>query len=147
MPRASERNNPTENTKMTASERVGNMLLLLCAVHTVTGAALFREKLEERNLTIEDLQSCLKLQLAFEKWVSDSNPVQDVKRCNHLLATLIESIKLVFVRGKDKKGNTKDWKLPKMHSLAKMPHNMLRLGKASNFSTQLGECALKGIER
>ena len=145
MPRATERNNPTENTKMTASERVGNMHLLLCATYTATGAALFCEKLEERNLTIEDLRHCLKLQLAFEKWVGDSNPVEDVKRCNRLLATLIDSIKLVFVRGKDKKGNAKDWKLPKMHSLAKMPHNMLRFGKASNFSTQLGESALKGI--
>ncbi len=38
-----------------------------------------------------------------------------------------------------------EWKLPKMHAFAKMPHNMLKFGSANNFSGTLGEQALKGI--
>jgi hypothetical protein len=39
------------------------------------------------------------------------------------------------------------WKLPKMHAFAKMPHYMLRFGSANNFSGQIGERALKAIEK
>jgi hypothetical protein len=37
------------------------------------------------------------------------------------------------------------WNLPKMHAFAKMPHYMLRVGTANNFSGQIGEQALKAI--
>ncbi len=37
------------------------------------------------------------------------------------------------------------WNLPKMHTFAKMPSNILKFGSANNFSGIIGERALKGI--
>ncbi len=42
IPRMSSRNGVTDGTKMTASERVGNMFILLCAIHTKDGRESFR---------------------------------------------------------------------------------------------------------
>ncbi len=40
--RMSLRNGVTDGAKMTASERVGNMFIFLCAIHTKDGRESFR---------------------------------------------------------------------------------------------------------
>ncbi len=42
MPRMSSRNGVTDGTKMKASERVGNMCMLLCVIRTKDGREIFR---------------------------------------------------------------------------------------------------------
>ncbi len=82
----------------------------------------------------------MKLQLSFEKWVDDSNPIIDVCGASDLLSKLIRSIKKCFPRID---GN--GWNIPKMHSLAKMLHYMQQFGSANNFSGQIEERALKSM--
>jgi len=140
MPRTSDRNGITDGTKMSASERVGNMFVLLCAMHTDVGKELFSEGCQLSGISLQQLKGCLKLQLGFEKWVNDSNTTQDVDRATPRLAELITCIKTSFPR---QDGN--GWSLPKMHSLSKMLHYMSKFGKAKNFSGQVGERVLKSI--
>ena len=74
----STRNGVTDGTKMLASEHVGNMFMLLCAIHTNDGASLFDDGLENINIATDQLADCMKLQLSFEKWVNNSNNIDDV---------------------------------------------------------------------
>jgi len=140
IPRTSDRNGVTDGTKMSASERVGNMFLLLCALHTEQCKEIFADGCNESRVSLEQMKNCLKLQLGFEKWVNDSNTKEDVTRATVLVADLITCIKTCFPRSA---GN--QWCIPKMHSLSKMTHYMKNFGKAKNFSGQVGERALKSI--
>ena len=140
MPRMSSRNGVTDGTKMTASERVGNMFILLCVSHTKDGRGILNSGLNELGIALSAFKNCLKLQLSFEKWVDDSNPIIDVCGASELLSKLIKSIKKCFPRID---GN--GWNIPKMHSLAKMLHYMQQFGSANNFSGQIGERALKSM--
>ena len=67
MPRMSSCNGVTDGTKMTASERVGNMFMLLCAIHTNDGHAIFRDGLGAEGISLSAFKDCMKLQLSFEK--------------------------------------------------------------------------------
>ena len=137
--RMSTRNGITDGTKMTASERIGNVFILLCATFTKDGIDMFSAGLSEGGLTVRQFQDCLKLELGFMKWINNSNDISTLPGATVLLGTLIESIKTCFPRRQAKNG----WKIPKMHSLAKMIHYMAKFGKAQNFSGQTGERALK----
>ena len=140
VPRTSDRNGVTDGTKMSASERVGNMFLLLCALHTNKGKGIFADGCKNSGVSLRQIQDCIKLQLGFEKWVNDSNTVAEVERAPILVAELIRRIKISFPRAG---GN--QWCIPKMHSLSKMIHYMLQFGKAKNFSGQTGERVLKNV--
>jgi hypothetical protein len=96
MPRMSLRNGVTDETKMTASERVGNMFMLLCVIHTKDGREFFHNGLNELDIALSAFKNCMKLQLSFEKWVDDSNPIIDVSGASDLLSKMIRSIKNVF---------------------------------------------------
>lgn len=140
IPRTSDRNGITDGTKMSASERVGNMFLLLCALHTEQGKEIFADGCSVSRVSLEQMKKCIKLQLGFEKWVNDSNSKEDVALATPVLADLITRIKTSFPRSC---GN--QWCIPKMHSLSKMIHYMQNFGKAKNFSGQVGERVLKSI--
>jgi len=138
MPRMSDRNGIMDGTKMSASERVGNMFILLCAIHTHAGTELFRSGCMVCDVSLDEMKRCLKLQLGFEVWVNQSNSISDVTKASLIVADLITLIKRAFPR---ESGN--GWCIPKMHSLAKMTHYMLQFGKAKNFCGQVGERVLK----
>jgi hypothetical protein len=78
--------------------------------------------------------------LGFEKWVNDSNTMQEVDSAAPVLAELIGNIQTSFPRN-----TANGWCIPKIHSLAKMLHYMKPFGKAKNFSGQVGERVLKSI--
>ena len=139
-PRMTIRNGILDGTKMSASERIGNLLILLCLSHTTSGIDLLQPGWGRNHISKKQFQDCIKLQLGFEKWVNESNTIEEVREASTLLSTLIESIKHCFPR---ERGN--GWQIPKIHSLAKMLYYMLKFGKAKNFSGQIGERALKGI--
>ena len=140
MPRMSIRNGITDGTKMCGSERVGNYFILLCAVNTHQGRALLGPHLSKKKISFFKFRNCMKLYLAFEQWVNESHPIQEVKDATGLLAHLIRGIQKCFPKFW---GHL--WNIPKMHGLAKMLHYMLKFGMAKNFSGQIGERALKGI--
>ena len=80
------RNSVTDGTKMTASERVGNMFILLCAIHTKDGREIFRLGLKAYGILLTAFTDCMKLQLSFEKWVDDSNSIIEVCGASDLLS-------------------------------------------------------------
>ena len=81
---------------MTASERVGNMFILLCAIHTKDGCGIFLEGLKGYRIAQTAFTDCMKLQLSFEKWVDDSSSIIDVCGASELLSKLIRSIQNLF---------------------------------------------------
>ncbi len=83
---------------MTASERVGNMFMLLCVIHNKDGRGIFRNGLNELGIALSAFKNCMNLQLSFKKWVDDSNPIIDVCCASDLLSKLIRSIKKCFPR-------------------------------------------------
>ena len=50
------------NPQMTASERVGNMFILLCAIHTKDGCGIFLEGLKAYRIAQTAFTDCMKLQ-------------------------------------------------------------------------------------
>jgi len=84
MPRMSDRNGVTDGTKMSASERVGNIFILLCAMYTQDGMSIFQDGCFISSVSFEDMKQCLKLLLGFEVWVNQSNSINDVEysRCS-----------------------------------------------------------------
>ena len=84
--------------------------------------------------------NCLKLYLAYERWVTEPHSRAQVRRSYKVLGELIEMIKQCFPREEGW-----GWNLSKMHALAEMPSNILEFGSVNNFSGNIGEHALKGI--
>jgi hypothetical protein len=140
MPRMSDRNGVTDGTKMSASERVGNIFMLLCAMHTQDGISIFEDGCFASSLSLENMKQCIKLQLGFEVWVNQSNAINDVAKAVDVVEELLTLIKRAFPRT-----NGNKWCIPKMHSLSKMVHYMQQFGKAKNFCGQVGERVLKTV--
>ncbi len=89
----SSRNSVTDGTKMTASERVGNIFMLLCVIHTKDGRGILHNGLNELDIALSAFRNFMKLKVSFEKWVDDSNLIIDVCGASDLLSKLIRSIK------------------------------------------------------
>ncbi len=109
--------------------------------HTI-GKNLLAKEMGERGISWQKFTNCLKLYLAFERWLTESHPRSQRCKSITLLGDLITMIIECFPRDKGW-----GWNLPKMHAYAKMPHSMLKFGFAGNFSGHIGERALKGIVR
>ncbi len=83
---------------------------------------------------LEKFKYCLKLYLSFECWVNEAHPRSQVEQSMEALGILINLIKECFSRDEGW-----GWNLPKMHTFAKMPQNMLKFGSANNFSGNMGK--------
>jgi len=97
-PRTSTRTGVLDGTKMSATERLGNLMVLLCLAHTTQGIALLRRGWQKNNIGHQDFRDCIKLQLAYKKWVNDSNEIQDVKDSVPLVEEMIVAIQQCFPR-------------------------------------------------
>ena len=139
-PRMTIRNGATDGTKLSATERLGNLFGMLCVAHTTEGIAVLRPGWSSNNIGHAAFRDCMKLQLAFDKWVNDPHETEEVEDSTALVGEMIDAIKKCFPR---LAGN--GWDIPKMHSLAKMTHYMLKFGVAKNFSGQIGERVLKTV--
>jgi hypothetical protein len=82
--------------KKTASECLGNMFMLFCVIHTKDGRGILSNGLNKLGIALAAFKNCMKLQLSFEKWVDDSNPIIDVCGASDPLSKLIRSIKKMF---------------------------------------------------
>ncbi len=125
---------------MCGSERVGNCFVLLCVMHTHLGKEFMSNKMKQKKIPLKRFITCLKLYLAYERWVTKPHSRAQVHRSYKVLGELIEMIKQCFPREVGW-----GWNLPKMHAFAKVPSNILKFGSANNFSGNIGERALKAI--
>ncbi len=92
MPWMSSRNGVTDGTKMSANECVGNMFLILCLLHTNDGKQLFADGLEDIGISLHAIKDFLRLQLSFEKWINNLNPIEDVVKASLQVSKLICAI-------------------------------------------------------
>ncbi len=97
-------------------------------------------KTKQRKIPMKRLINCLKLYLAYERWVTEPHSRAQVRCSYKLLGELITLIKQCFPREEGW-----GWNLPKMHAFAKNSSNILKFGSVNNVSGNIGEPALKGI--
>jgi hypothetical protein len=134
------RNGITDGTKICGSERVGNCFVLLCVMHTHLGKELMANAMKQRKIPLKRFIECLKLYLAYEHWGTEPHSRAQVRRSYKLLGELIKMIKQCFPREEGW-----GWNLPKMHAFAKIPSNILKFGSTNNFSGNIGERVLQGL--
>jgi hypothetical protein len=84
--------------KMCGSEEVRNYFSLLYAMHTQLGKNLLAKEMRERGISWQKFSNCLKLYLAFERWVTESHPRSQICKSTTLLGDLITMIKECFPR-------------------------------------------------
>ncbi len=92
------RNGITDGTKTCGSERVGNCVVLLCVMHTHLGKELMSINMKQRKIPLKRFIKCLKLYLAYERWVTEPHSRAQVRRSYKVLGELIEMIRHFFLR-------------------------------------------------
>ena len=133
-PRSAGRNGLMNASKVTGSERRGNLLRLLCLSHTDAIKPTLTEKLREQSISITKFQKCLKQYLTMEEWFHGTNLKEEVLASQHMISETIKLIQSVFPRS-----SGRGWKIPKLHALTKFSTYMQRFGSASNFFGGIGE--------
>jgi hypothetical protein len=121
-------------SKVTGSERRGNLLCLLCLSHTDAIKQKSTGKLREQSMSMNKFLKCLKLYLSMEKWFHESNLKEEVLASCSLVAQTIELMMSAFPREAGR-----GWKTPKVHGLTKFVTFMQRFGSASYFFGGIGE--------
>jgi len=133
-PRSAGRNGLMNGSKVTGSERRGNLLRLLCLSHTEAIKPKLTEKLREQSISITKFQKCLKQYLSMEEWFHGNNLKEEVLAARPMISDTIKLIQSVFPRD-----SGRGWKIPKLHGLTKFATYMQRFGSASNFFGGIGE--------
>ena len=137
LPRSASRTALFQLTQVGATERRGNLFLLLCLSYTTLIRTKLSSVLSLHNITMENFQKCLKLYLSMEEWFHSSNEKQEVENARPLIGHVIDLIKKVFPR--DDSGRKQGWNIPKMHGLTKMQTYMVLFGCGINFYGGPGE--------
>ena len=133
-PRSAGRNGLMNPSKVTGSERRGNLLRLLCLSHTDAIKSKLTEKLREQSISMNKFQKCLKLYLSMEEWFHGTNLKVQVLASRSLISDTIKLMMSVFPRE-----SGRGWCVPKVHGLTKFSTNMQRFGSATNFFGGVGE--------
>ena len=133
-PQSAGRNGLMNGSKVTGSERRGNLLCLLCLSHIDAIKPKLTEKLREQSISMNKFLKCLKLYLSMEEWFHESNLKEEVLASRSLIAQTIQLMLSVFPRE-----SGRGWKIPKVHGLTKFVTYMQRFGSASNFFGGIGE--------
>ncbi len=137
----SSRNHIFDTTKTQATENMGNLFLIMCALHTSHGKAICN-KAGVTDHRRKCMIRTMKMILALERWlnyrtlrtdVDDPKKIQSIIRSN-----FIPNLVKYFPREQHY-----DWKLPKVHSLTKFPVYIQMFGSAVNFYGGIGESNLK----
>jgi hypothetical protein len=89
-PRGSARNGALKNTLVSATERRGNMFLLLCLCHTDTVRKDFETILCQSEINPANFFKCLKLYISMEEWFHENNMKDEVNLANSLVAETLE---------------------------------------------------------
>ena len=139
-PRGAMRNGIIDGTKCQASERKGNLFLLLCIAHTVEGSVKLQKALGYPSPSRwKNFLECIKLYLSMEEWFHDNNRKEEVNNSREMIAKVLSLIQILFPREE----GTNGWNIPKMHAMTKFMVYMKRYGSAMNFFGGPGEAAHK----
>ncbi len=133
-PRSAARNGLLNHSKVTGSERRGNLLHLLCLSHTNLIQNKLKDTLRNSSISIRKFFECLKSCLSMEEWFHQSNPKEEVNGARPLIVHTIKLMQFVFPR---KAG--RGWIIPKLHGQTKFQFYMKLFGSASNFFGGVGD--------
>ena len=138
MPRNSCRNGITDHTKMTGTERRGNLLLVLFSYYTREGRRILLSRPEMDETTLDGMKHTLKLFLAYEYFIFHPMKRDKMDELQRVVGKLIKWIKKYFPRNEGD-----GWNVPKMHALLRLPLNVQEFGCAENFFGGTGETTLQ----
>ena len=139
--RPSSRNHIFETTKTQATELMGNLFLIMCALHTTMGKSVCIEA-DVTEAHRKGKIETIKMVLSFEKWINRRTLRSDIddmtKIQSFIRHKLIPNLQKYFPRT-DGVG----WQFPKVHSLTKFPVYVQLFGSGINFYGGFGESHLK----
>ena len=107
-PRMSTGGGFADGSKMAAHEAMGNLVIQLVASYTQSGIDILKPGWERHRISQSSYRHTIKLLLAYERWVQESNPIDDVRNATATVAELIDCLKMCFPHV-DGQG----WNLPK----------------------------------
>ena len=139
--RPSSRNHIFDTAKTQATEHMGNLFLIMCALHTSAGKSICKEA------GVSDYQrrgkiATIKMILALERWLNGRTlrtDIDDTSKIQSLIRSkMIPNLAKYFPREEGE-----GWRIPKVHSLTKFPQYIQMFGSAVNFYGGHGESHLK----
>ncbi len=95
-PRGSARNDALKNTLVSATERHGEMFLLLCLCHTDAVCKNLVRILCQSGINSANFFKCLKLYISMEEWFHKNNVKEEVNSANSLVAEILELLHSCF---------------------------------------------------
>jgi hypothetical protein len=95
-PRRTARNGALKNTLVSATERRGNMFLLLCLCYTDAVRKDFKTILCHSGINSANFFKCLKLHILMEEWFHENNLKDEVNSANSLVAETLELLHTCF---------------------------------------------------
>jgi len=129
-------------TKISASERVGMLFVLVILANLDRGSAIFEAAfaLQQNKTTVKDIIEVLEAMLAFDAWLNQDsfwllrNTEKAIIEVQESIRTLLRLCKKCFPNHK--------WQFPKFHEMLHVIKDMVRFGASKNFSAQRPESLL-----
>lgn len=153
-PRRSLRFYWTDGTRITATEAMGDIFVVVIMCHTGHGERLFTSQITNRKRSDDESQSphrkppttteirrSLQDLLMYDKWVSQPNAAGEVCASQARVDQVLRAVVKTFER--DGAG----WDIPKFHGSALMPDQIMRLGEGSEWDSSGGESFHKTINK
>ena len=72
------RNGILDGTKLSATERIGILFILLCLSYITDSVQILKPGWTKYRISATEFFDCIKLKLGFEKWVDNTNPRDQV---------------------------------------------------------------------
>jgi len=129
-------------SKISASERVGFLFLLVILANIDRGSAIFEAafSLKQSRKTVQDIIEVLEAMLTFDAWLNQdkywllSQTAKSRESAQRSIQTLLHLCKDCFPSHK--------WSFPKFHEMLHIIRDMERFGATKNFSAQRPESLL-----
>jgi len=129
-------------TKISASERVGVLFLLIMLANLDTGADIFEAAfaLESTKLCVRDIIEVLEAILTFDAWLNKDS-YWKLRHAKSAMQNAKKSIQQLLFMCKRCFPSNK-WEFPKFHEMLHVVDDMERFGASKNFSAQRPESLL-----
>ena len=139
--RPSSRNFILDSSKTQATETMGNLFILMCALHTSHGKIICNDAGIGESHRRGKITT-IKMILALEKWLNGRTLCTDVDN-DSKIQSFIRNTMIPHLQKYSPRSDGAGWKLPKVHSLTKFPKYIQLYGSAINFYGGFGESHLK----
>ena len=129
LPRGSSNSGMLKSTRIWGWQRHGNVLRLLCVLHTDEARRVLEPLLNKNGARVEKMAEFLKLYLSMEAWLLRINKKSEVHSSRAFIGHVIQLLQDLFPRG------GQGWNIPKMHGHTQIQTFITEFGSADNFNT------------